>query len=247
MTSSHLIADTAADLLAETDARARWRLMVEAMEACGLDVLNYAYIDTSLENETKIDGVVARSTMSEDFLSYFSDQNYASTDAMAQYLRRGGVRPVLYDVREISDPCQAGDVIEAGLRGGLFVPLPGADLGHRSTTAGITLGSGLPSHESHRMIRERSTELILLAQLFHTLAAGDYLPDLVGHQKLTPRERDCLNWTARGDRVGMIAHRLGLAEITVTKHLASARRKLGARNLPEAVACALLLRQIDIA
>ncbi|MNS09081.1 HTH-type quorum sensing-dependent transcriptional regulator VjbR [compost metagenome] len=248
MTDSPLIADTAESLMNESDGFARWHRMVKAMEVCGLDVLNYAYLDTNFDNDMNIHGVVAQSTMPQNFITYFSEQNYASTDAMARYLLRGGVQPVLYDVQsQVSDRRHAEDVMEAGLRGGLFIPLPGAATGTTASIAGITLGSGLSSDESHRIIKERGKELILLAHLFHTLAAGDYLADRLGLQKLTVRERDCLSWTAKGQRVSMIAHRLGLADITVTKHLASARKKLGAKNLPEAVARGLLLRQIHLA
>jgi DNA-binding CsgD family transcriptional regulator len=57
---------------------------------------------------------------------------------------------------------------------------------------------------------------------------------------LTPRERECLLRLAQGERVDRIADRLSLSNATVELHLANARRRLGARTSPEAVAKAVL-------
>lgn len=56
---------------------------------------------------------------------------------------------------------------------------------------------------------------------------------------LTPRERECLLWLAKGLRNEQIAHRLGLKPVTVEFHLANARNKLGARTREQALAIAL--------
>jgi DNA-binding CsgD family transcriptional regulator len=63
---------------------------------------------------------------------------------------------------------------------------------------------------------------------------------------LSPRERDCLLWLASGLRTREIAARMGLARVTVDLHLRNARRKLGAATLPQAVAKAVLDRQIRL-
>lgn len=56
---------------------------------------------------------------------------------------------------------------------------------------------------------------------------------------LSPREVETLHWLAAGLRTTEIAWRMGVADITVSKHLASARRKLGARTREQALAEAL--------
>lgn len=63
---------------------------------------------------------------------------------------------------------------------------------------------------------------------------------------LSPRERECLLRLAQGERVDRIAERLGLSTVTVELHLRNARRKLGARTSPEAVAKAVLRRWIEL-
>jgi DNA-binding CsgD family transcriptional regulator len=49
---------------------------------------------------------------------------------------------------------------------------------------------------------------------------------------------------AEGHRVGRIADRLSIAEVTVGLHLKNARKKLKARTMAEAVAKAVRHRQV---
>ncbi|MER0240148.1 helix-turn-helix transcriptional regulator [Fulvimarina sp. MAC8] len=63
---------------------------------------------------------------------------------------------------------------------------------------------------------------------------------------LSPRERECLQFIATGQRVSEISHRLKIAEKTVELHLANARKRLGARTRDEAVAKALLSLAIEL-
>jgi DNA-binding CsgD family transcriptional regulator len=57
---------------------------------------------------------------------------------------------------------------------------------------------------------------------------------------LTPREREVLSWLCSGLRTDRIAERMAIEPVTVTKHLASIRRKLGAKTREQAVAIAML-------
>lgn len=56
---------------------------------------------------------------------------------------------------------------------------------------------------------------------------------------LSPREREVLLWLAAGLRTTGIAHRMGIENVTVSLHLASARRKLGAKTREQALVIAL--------
>jgi DNA-binding CsgD family transcriptional regulator len=57
--------------------------------------------------------------------------------------------------------------------------------------------------------------------------------------RLSPREADVLCWLSQGLDTETIALRMKLAPVTVTKHLAAARRRLGARTREQALAIAL--------
>jgi LuxR family transcriptional regulator, quorum-sensing system regulator BjaR1 len=56
--------------------------------------------------------------------------------------------------------------------------------------------------------------------------------------QLTPRERECLLWCAKGKTNWEISRILGLSERTVEHYLARAYRKLGSRDRARAVAAA---------
>ena len=62
---------------------------------------------------------------------------------------------------------------------------------------------------------------------------------------LSPRERECLQWTAAGKTTWEIAAILCISQNTVDGYIASATRKLGAVNRTQAVAVALRRGQID--
>jgi FixJ family two-component response regulator len=54
-------------------------------------------------------------------------------------------------------------------------------------------------------------------------------------QSLTLREREIVTWVAAGDLNKQIAAKLGLSEVTVKVHRASAMRKMGAKSLADLV------------
>lgn len=56
---------------------------------------------------------------------------------------------------------------------------------------------------------------------------------------LNPREIEVLQWLSTGLQTGEIAWRMGIANVTVSKHLQSARRKLKARTREQALAIAI--------
>ena len=63
--------------------------------------------------------------------------------------------------------------------------------------------------------------------------------------RLTERERECLNWSAKGKAAWAISMILGVSENTVNAHLKNAIKKLGASTRTEAVAIAVRAGFID--
>ncbi len=63
--------------------------------------------------------------------------------------------------------------------------------------------------------------------------------------RLSPRERECLCWLARGLRNDRIAERMGLTKATVELHIAHARQKLRARTREHALAKAVALGLVE--
>ncbi len=62
---------------------------------------------------------------------------------------------------------------------------------------------------------------------------------------LSEREREVLSRIANGEEGTVLAHRLRIAPETVRRHLANARRKLGARSRSHAIALAMACGEID--
>lgn len=67
-----------------------------------------------------------------------------------------------------------------------------------------------------------------------------------GQIRLTPRERECLQYSAKGLTAKRIAATLNRSTATVNLHLNSAARKLGARNRVEAVVRGLHYRLVEV-
>jgi DNA-binding CsgD family transcriptional regulator len=63
--------------------------------------------------------------------------------------------------------------------------------------------------------------------------------------RLTPRQKDCLQYTADGHTARSIAHRLGISERMVRFHLEGARQRLNAGSTTQAVHLATKLGLID--
>lgn len=61
---------------------------------------------------------------------------------------------------------------------------------------------------------------------------------------LTERERECLPWAATGKTMAEVACALSLSQVTISYHLAKARRKLDALNTRHAISRALKLKLI---
>jgi DNA-binding CsgD family transcriptional regulator len=94
-----------------------------------------------------------------------------------------------------------------------------------------------------------SRDLRRLCAVFNTFLSGpDQAPPLydpvLKANRLSAREKDVLVLLARGYRNDIIADRLGIAEITVRKHVSSARRKLGAATREQALVLAVALGHI---
>ncbi len=130
---------------------------------------------------------------------------------------------------------QAQDVLDRagdfGVRDGFIVPwrrIPGKE-------GAVVVASERPL--------ERSAELrgkLLLISLYFA-AAGFRLSrhDSEAPVRLTPRQRECLQWIAAGKTVWEIGQILTLSEHTVLEHLEAARLRIGARTRTQAAVLAL--------
>jgi DNA-binding CsgD family transcriptional regulator len=65
------------------------------------------------------------------------------------------------------------------------------------------------------------------------------------HRDITPRELECLRWTAEGKTAWEVGQILGISAQTAARHLSNVTRKLECVNKHQAVVRALRLKLID--
>lgn len=117
---------------------------------------------------------------------------------------------------------------------GVTVPIHPADGGLATFTA-IRID---PDKGFDLDAEQNLADIGLLGNLFHDsiFALFDQRERRCTHIRITDRERECLQLSADGLTAKEIAYKLGRSIATVTLHLNSATRKLGARNRFQAVA-----------
>jgi len=227
---------------------AKWLAFTQGLAGLGLDQINYAFLDFATYGRMEARGDPAMSTMSREWIEHYTEQAYDIDDDIVAHVRAGRFDPRLYRTsrtQHFTNPTMAHEAKDAGLNVGLLVPLPGP-WGDALPAAGIVMGSSLRESEGERLTIAHAGTLIGLAHVLHHGMTGELLRLRAGAAPLSPRERDCLQFTAQGLRVAQIADRLHLADVTVNLYLKNARQKLSARSLPEAVAKAMLFQQIEI-
>lgn len=132
---------------------------------------------------------------------------------------------------------------EFGIRSGVTVPIRGG----YERFAMFTLAGDERDPSLLRGIEEDLDTLQLMGLYFHAHVYAKLQLRLTSEQvvSLTPRERQCLSWVARGKTMPEIAEIVGVSRRTVLFHLENARRKLNGATLAHAVAQAIRLNLIS--
>ncbi len=232
-----------------TDANASWAALTTTLAGIGLDQVNYAFLDFASYTRLDARGDPGFSTMSPDWIQYYTEQKYDLHDEIVGHVRAGNFRPKFYHLgraERFTHSTMIHEARSAGLKAGLLVPLCG-DYGSALPTAGIVMGSSLAETDVEKIVQAHAPMLVALGHIFHAGMVGELRRRRAGARPLSERERDCLQYAARGLRTTAIADRLTLAEGTVELYLRNARRKLDAKTLAEAVARAIQFQQISLA
>lgn len=93
-------------------------------------------------------------------------------------------------------------------------------------------------------LRERDVDEVV-ARAKTKLGPGHTLHHLSARPRLTPREKECLQWAALGKSEWEVSQILGISEHTAEKHLLNAKTKFGAANRAHAVAEAIRCGVLD--
>lgn len=236
-----------ADMASAPTAVARFAALVAGVRPLGIETVNYGFFDSEAAIQAGAE-VSFLTTMSDDWMAYYYDYKLERRDMHVDRLRSGKIAPYVWSAGMLAGMPEdqkrtALEGAEAGLVSGMCVPL-GSRLNPARPVAAINFGAALDGRDFGEVARVHGLELASIAHILHNASIPQirYADDT--RRTLSSRERDCLQLVADGRRHEAIAHRLGLARITVDMHLRSARTKLEARTLSQAVAKGLLLGEI---
>lgn len=214
-------------------------------------IYDYAPVPRGLDGELVTPAVFEQRAAPADMRRLWCERGYYQHDPVQMQAMRS-VAPFAWSYRrpgpggrglylgEVHPPLTRY-LCERGLEAGLTVPLhlPGGGL---ATFTGI---QAVPADGGDAAdARQRLAGFVLLAQAFQA-RAQELLPAQAGPVRLTRRERECLQHSAKGLTAKHIALAMNRSVATVNLHLNSAARKLGARNRVEAVVHGLHYRLIE--
>lgn len=247
--SDSVILDSFDKLRACATLDARWSLIGSLLSDLGYDQINYAVLNV-VDESRETASVTQYSTMDQSWISHYLDARLDLHDPHVRFVRNMGWKPYFFDETAAASLVDGEqDVIEqaaeAGLRAQMSIVFPDI-VGAPVPTAGMTIGTSRCPSDFYAGISGREQALLVTAMLFHSLSMADVRSDQIGAEPLTPRERDSLSYVAKGHRVGRIAEKLGITEVTVELHLRNARRKLKSATTAQAIARAMMTGAVTL-
>lgn len=178
----------------------------------------------------------------EQWHEHYSDQGYVNKD------------PVIASAQQTITPLNWQDMLDQGRRfreerrvieeasefgmlNGVTIPIHGP----RSDFATLTVASDLEPKEFRSLFGEFKYDLHLLSLYFHDEVMRKVLSDETNPTRpLSPREKECLLWTAQGKTSDEIATIVGISQETVVFHLKNAMRKFNVYSKHHAVVKAII-------
>ncbi len=225
----------------------------ESMRDLGFVALIYDYTPVALDLDGRIitPSLVRMRNVPAGMAEYWCDRGYYQIDPVQQIAVRSTVPFVWSYDRRVETPLAGvlGEdhepvvdfLREGGILAGVTVPvhMPGGDF---ATVTGVRPDAAGGLRDAEAIL----PDFTLLAHVFHEAAVPtfDETARVCAKVRLTPRERECLCFSAEGLSAKEISQRIGRSVPTVVMHLNAAARKLGARNRVQAVVRATHYRLI---
>jgi DNA-binding CsgD family transcriptional regulator len=184
-------------------------------------------------------------TYTSDWCKHYEHSAYVDIDPVVR-LGLTGLLPIDWRSFDYSQPQIRrlfGEAEDFGLgRQGLTIPIRGRG----PEVALFSVNSDLPDGEWADLKKQSMRDLQLLAHYFHQMVIrveGGETPHY--EARLSPREKECLQWAASGKTIWETAHILNVSERAVRLYLDVARHKLECLNKTQAVAKAVALGIIE--
>lgn len=228
------------------DLQARYRL-----ELAGLGFECYTYVHSlshTLEESSPEyfgEALVLGSTFPAEFREIYRRHGFHRTDPIIDACRKS-MAPV--DWEEVAGRPDLSDDGKAlfeyarkyGIAQGFSIPIHGPNGG----LGIVSLASDMPRAEFRQLVTTHQSDIHLMTAMYHE-RVHQLLPVRLENQidcNLSPREAECLRWTAQGKTAWEIAQICEISQNTVNFHLKNSMAKLGVHSKTHAVAKALSMR-----
>lgn len=184
-----------------------------------------------------VDDPFIRSTYESDWIKQYLTRRYMATDPI---IREGFSRalPFRWDEIQIRGEAEAAFFTDAsrfdvGVNG---FSCPIRDKDNRRALVSISTTMAGPAWSYY--CRQNVSALLELAHALHQVAIQEQ-GYVIGHPPLSPRELEVLRWTTKGKTASETAIILQLRPHTVAAYMRSARYKLNAATIAQAVSKAI--------
>ena len=235
--------------LSAQSASARWEVSQQLVAELGGCAINTGILECQSQSLKWFQG-----SMRADWMEHYLGQQYHLIDPFVSHLSKSAT-PIEGLCGEASRD-QVGseeelhlnqELQDAGYGYMLGMSFAGDTAGTRKfvTFCSSENASRLKNSEFSERILVSATLIAAFQDSLELGAAPVYFPSVL-ETPLSERELEVLRHLAQGRQNAQTAFEMGIAEITVRKHLRSARRKLGARTREEALAKALRAHLLDI-
>ena len=185
-----------------------------------------------------------------EFSELYDDREFWNYDTTVDWAVTN-LRPALWS--EIDGPVINGDLCDKyrevyhtthdfGMKNGAIIPLRKYN---DVSLGGIVVFTDpeLKEPQADRLLNERMAKMKFLAETFHLYRPLRTITQDIFN--ITMREKECLQYLCHGNSIKQIGFILGTHERTVQKQIASAKKKLGAHSMLQAVVKALVYELID--
>lgn len=221
------------DLVESSDEIAFSKAMSRAAGALELSCFAYLHLPRRQTDNARLISTYPRS-----WTDHYIGNNYERLD------------PVIRRALQVTEPFEWGSSIGSvqmsnaqrqlfeeaaafGIRYGFTIPIHDG----RGPIAAVTFASDERRLAFRQCVQRHGRVLQFMALYFHANACRRLRSDRTVHGvTLSPREYECLEWSAAGKSTWEVGTILGIARRTVTFHLENAKAKLGVTSLHQAIA-----------
>lgn len=206
-----------------------------------IDFITYHLAQTIVDS---VDSPFVRTTYPAAWVSRYLLNGYVKVDPI---VKEGFLRQLPFHWHEIEIPLDAYDFFQDAQRHGIGnngFSIPIIDKARRRGL--LSMNSAKASPVWDKIVKRQREEWMELALLVHQKAVLELYGERDPIPSLSPRELECLHWTALGKGYKEIALILGISEHTARSYLKSARLKLGCATISAAATRALQLRLITL-